>query len=736
MAADEKAKIIVDGDVSPLRQKLREGARDLKSFGDQGKASIEGIGGPLKALQQKFIAIGALLAGGAVFKAAVNEAAKFTEESMKLGNALGISATEASTLVNALEDIDVSQQEFTTAAKALAKEIRNNESALQAMGLQTRDAAGELRPLSELMIEAVGVLNSYKSGTDRAIAGQVLFGKGFDINSNLARLNSDTLRENAELQKRLGAIVGQENVEAWKDYDQAMDQSHITLKALKTTIGNAVMPVLTKLGEWFVAAGPYVMRFTKLVMETFLGIVDVLRIVKQAFVSVGSDIGAVFAAAASALRGDFAGAATILRERMADAAKETQRLKDLWMGTGDSFLGKYRAQASATPAPASTGGKSAADLIKPDKDKKTKTTKPQFTDAEWANLEAEHLQKTLDELQRIELEYQEARAAAQQKADEKLLQEMDGIYLLRVGAARDAAMDRIDAAENAARHELDLNNITQAEYLVRLEQFNQQRLAAEERFIEAKKQIALEDPDKNVVALEQIEIQKEEIRRRYAEQALEIQRQQALEAQNIFRQISDSMSSLWDKMISSIMQGTFTWRNLLQAVFAEIAGIFGGMVKNMVMKWIQNQIQMLVFGKTTAMSEIMTLAGKAGAGGVASMAAAPFPLNTTAPAFGAQMSAAAMAYAPAVSAAGGYDIPPGLNPVAQLHQEEMVLPATLANAIRDMVGNTAASDGSSTRIVNLFDPSQVAGELGKTREFERAVLNVIQLNPRAVQGEF
>lgn len=37
------------------------------------------------------------------------------------------------------------------------------------------------------------------------------------------------------------------------------------------------------------------------------------------------------------------------------------------------------------------------------------------------------------------------------------------------------------------------------------------------------------------------------------------------------------------------------------------------------------------------------------------------------------------------------------------------------------------------RITNLFDPSQVAGQLGQTREFERAVLNVIQLNPSVLR---
>ncbi len=52
------------------------------------------------------------------------------------------------------------------------------------------------------------------------------------------------------------------------------------------------------------------------------------------------------------------------------------------------------------------------------------------------------------------------------------------------------------------------------------------------------------------------------------------------------------------------------------------------------------------------------------------------------------------------SAAGGFDIPSGLNPVTQLHEEEMVLPSEYANVIRDMASISLAqrvqSQGSSS----------------------------------------
>ena len=45
------------------------------------------------------------------------------------------------------------------------------------------------------------------------------------------------------------------------------------------------------------------------------------------------------------------------------------------------------------------------------------------------------------------------------------------------------------------------------------------------------------------------------------------------------------------------------------------------------------------------------------------------------------------------SAAGGYDVPSNINPVTQLHQEEMVLPADLANNVRGMAGGSRGQGG-------------------------------------------
>ena len=52
------------------------------------------------------------------------------------------------------------------------------------------------------------------------------------------------------------------------------------------------------------------------------------------------------------------------------------------------------------------------------------------------------------------------------------------------------------------------------------------------------------------------------------------------------------------------------------------------------------------------------------------------------------------------SAEGGFDIPTGVNPLTQLHQEEMVLPARFANPLRDMLTSVSPSGASGSPAAN------------------------------------
>lgn len=731
---DNKAEIVVDGDVSPLRQKLREGARDLKQFGEEGKSSIERVGGPLKALQEKFIAIGAVLAGGAVFKEAVSATAEWTQESVDLAAALGMSATAASDLKSALASENVSVDEFVTAGQKLSAVLRTNEDDLKKVGLVTRDAAGNLRPLNELTLEAIGLLSQYKAGTDRAVASDILFGRGFKINGDLAKINSQVVAEYTEKQRALGVVMSEENVQAFAEYEEAGKNTDLMMRGIKQTIGNALMPVLTKLAEWFISIGPAAIVVLRGAIGGLIGafwalkngVTVVWEVINAMVVTVAEPLRALAAAIVKIGTGDFRGA-------WGEFQKAGETMVNTWKGALQEIessseetrqkIWNLFAQGGPTVAPGNDG-KSANGLVDPAKDKKAKDTN-QMSDAEWAMEEAAHLRRTLYEIDQERNEYHEAANKAVLEADKKLIKEMDDIQLLRVEGSRNAELARIDEMQALAQQELDMGRINQAEYLARLGEFNQQRLAAEQLLIDQKRDLALQDPDQNPVELERLEQERADIRRRYRQQDLEIQRQQALESQSIWRSLTDSLSSLWDKGVQALMNGTLTWRNAFKAVGAEVASWFATkVVGNMIKEWIAGQARKLAVllgftateksiqaassaatvgiktAETTAVSSMNAV--QAGTGAAASQAPIPIIGPLLALAAMATVFAAVSALGKKKSAMNGYDVPKGLNPMTQLHEEEMVLPKQYANVIRGMAaGNTGQGNEAAAQPVNV-----------------------------------
>ena len=747
MSNDNRAEIVLDGDVSPLRQKLREAGNQLKQFGSEGEQAVGRISGPLGMLQSKFLAIGAVLAGGAVFKKAVAQAATFTEESIKFGRALGTSASEASILREALTAGNTSQEEFLVAAKGLSKELINNESGLQAMGLSTRDAAGNLRPLNDLVLEGIDVVNGYRAGTDRAIAAQSLFGKGFAMTSNLAELNKQAVADVAQQMRELGLVASEETVAAYKAFDDAGDKSTLTLSALQNTIGNALMPVLTKLGEWFSAIGP---AAVVVVRGAVGGLISLFWGLKFAGETVWNGIAYVievttvktlqFAETVGrALKLDFAGAKDAW-ERGTDQLNEIadKRLKNIMDSAQETRDKMWNLFADGTPtAKPGTGGKGATGLLKPEaKPEKSHMAEYEAQLAAKKNLyEQENLLRQYGKEQELAY-WRELQQAHNLSSNDRLsiakrtatleldirrqnAKEQRDLDAAMVDSRRAAALAQIQLEDQQANFARENGAITQRELIAQQEEFARRRFEIEYQSLMQRQEMALLDPNTSPAALMQIKEQMLEIERQYILRRGELQQQAVVESTAIWRSFTDTITGLWDKGVAALMNGTFTWSNAFRAAGAQMVSWFATeVVGKQVKDWIAGQAKMLavkmgfmaaektaqtvssdiITGKKTAETTAVVAANAAQAGSGAAAAVAPTPfvgpmlaLAAMAAVFGAVMALGGRQK----SAAKGYDIPKGMNPLVQTHEEEMILPAKFANVIRGMADGEGVQGGGS-----------------------------------------
>ena len=258
--------------------------------------------------------------------------------------------------------------------------------------------------------------------------------------------------------------------------------------------------------------------------------------------------------------------------------------------------------------------------------------------------------KIVQNAAKVELEILRENAKKAHDIEVERAKQKGELAQLSIESVKTAEMQRIEMLTEAAAQEVALGNMTEADHLARQQVFNQARLEAELAFLEAKKQIALLDPDKNVVLLEQLEMQKQEIRNRYALQETKLANQQALLAVQRQKTMQSTLEGSLSTFFSSWMSKEKTFAQARDELYANWARSVIGMIADMAAKWVATKIMEMIFGKQTAASNVAGHAAEAGAGGVASMAAAPFPMNLGAPFFGAAMAASALSFGALASA--------------------------------------------------------------------------------------
>jgi hypothetical protein len=190
------------------------------------------------------------------------------------------------------------------------------------------------------------------------------------------------------------------------------------------------------------------------------------------------------------------------------------------------------------------------------------------------------------------------------------------------------------------------------------------------------------------------------------------------------------ISQAVDRSVQGMIQGTTTAQQALRNINQSIVAEFINMIVRRTTEWIAGEMAQAAATRATAASNAAAKAAEANAivsanaasaasGAASSQASIPY----TGPVMAASSFASVMAMvlgakSTIASAAGGYDIPSGVNPLTQLHQEEMVLPASLANKVRDMTdggaGNTIHFNISAMDSKDVMRALEKDGALRKT----------------------
>ena len=332
------------------------------------------------------------------------------------------------------------------------------------------------------------------------------------------------------------------------------------------------------------------------------------------------------------------------------------------------------------------------------------------------------------------------------------------IYNLQAELAKKSTQERmeaVDAAEKAAQHRLNMEKDAADNALAQSKISQLERLDAEIEFENRRYEIALDalnqrialaeqDPTYSQAAIDKLKQQAEELsqghERTQGQNQNRREQQRRKDMPTFSEMLEDGGKETWQQAqdalgnaLNAMLTRTQNFRTAMGNLFKSLGQSF---IQNMVTKPLQGLMQraaqesgiwQMIFGKKEALetasaaktaaikaSETTTVVGQnavqAASGAAASQAGIPYvgPILAVA-AMGAMLAAvmglmggsgsetSTTTVTRIPSAAGGWDIPAGINPLTQLHENEMVLPAEHAQTIRDMAGQ--GQDGG-TIIIN------------------------------------
>lgn len=475
-------------------------------------------------------------------------------------------------------------------------------------------------------------------------------------------------------------------------------------------------------------------------------LIDVGRIVVQTLVVIGKTLGTVAVAFLNVFMGRWQAAVDTAKSGGKEIAAEytnlTKLTRDVLEGGAGSVYAALGAQGAAAAKPATVKGlkkgKGAEDDSK--KKKAKEAADPSFMS---------YYEGALDEAKRVASEEDALREYSKQKelaywrnllqyaqlsasdrlsitrkvADLEVAIRREGALQARALADEERAgsmqlaLGAVEVRRAANKLALDSDKITRQQYVAGEMEMQAQIFQIQSAALKERMQLALKDP--NSTPAERARLNNELLQ---LEQQFQINRTQIVsqlyqkqDQQNtaLFTGMANSFSTSLEAMLlqaKTFQDAMRTLWNGLAAVFIRV------LITEPLGQWIAMQAKMLAaklgFGTAAAAADTATSAAtvatkgaeasavigaegaKAGAGAAASQAAIPIVGPGLAIAAMVATLAAVLALRSNLkSAAGGYDVPKGLNPMVQIHEEEMVLPKNLARGVRSMVAGGGDEGG-------------------------------------------
>jgi hypothetical protein len=247
----------------------------------------------------------------------------------------------------------------------------------------------------------------------------------------------------------------------------------------------------------------------------------------------------------------------------------------------------------------------------------------------------------------------------------------------------------IDDAQAQAEYLNQMGALSDAQLLQQQKKFENDRFQIDSDELIRKLNQLKADPTTNPDVIKGQDAEIERLAKQHQLRLNDISRKASLQRSQIERQAINQIASGWSQNIAKMLTLQQGFAATVKGLWQTVQQAIGDAIAKIIEQWLAKELTALAIKlgilKTDGQSTITTEAAKAGAGGTASMAAAPFPWNLSAPGFGAAMSAAAASYGTMAGFdVGAYDL--SRDGIGMLHKGETIIPADQAGGWRNVMG--------------------------------------------------
>lgn len=699
------------------------------------RETTEGLNARITETKELFTGIGELFFAGLGVEKFIEigeKAGEFAEtlERAKTETGLTTDALQALSYAADHESVSFDQLQRGIAKMGTASEqavagSKKQEAAFSALGITTSELIQHGDDAQYMLGRVARALDEYGDGLNKeAIVTEIFGGKLRDMGPVLHEVAEEGIAGLIDKNRELGAQFSGEFIEDAAKGEKALKDFHHELQAVEIELGGPVLQVLEKFGRFIELMSSGTAREASYLQELRQHATELQTTLDNIDKS-KSDHGAVY----NFLFGhDAAGVRTELesvRQQIAELEIGESRIeithankdKDYKpeapnIGADEKAMSEQKRLKQEAYQQAISGYQAEAEKYATYSDERIAILNREM------ELAKQYWGEGSKQYEVVQKEINAADRAAHDQKQQLLVQDTQSQIQelnrqLQAGIAHDQRLLGLKdiTARQATEAEIGLTKAIYAEELKRLD-------------------IELPGLDKGTVAWKKAMDDRARIAQQQALQIERIEDQAARETERDWNSIAQPIETSITGAFDGMIRGTKSFSGAMADVGMSVVESFANYGLKMVEDWASAELMKLVLGKTTqttgAISTITSDAAVAAAGAYAATAAIPFIGPELAPAAAATAEAGVLAFLPQASAAGGYDIPAGVNPVVQAHAQEMILPRAQADVIRELAkradANVGATNGGGTHY-----HAHITGNIGGSlSDIKSAVVAALQ----------